>query len=332
MTLRVGIIGAGQAGERQALGFSSSARATVVGVADVVEERAAGLAQKFGAQTFTDWRRLVDSGLDILVVALPHNIHVEPTVAAAERGIHVMMEKPIATTLEDGRRIIDVCAEHDVKLTISFVHRFRQEVQLVYGWVGEGLLGAPMIARETMNGQRGAHLPGWVSSREAAGGGVMMYSAIHGVDRLRWLLHSEVIAVTAQVKRNTDVAEVEHGAVALLTFANGAVATLTASAPEYRAQPGLWETEIFGTSGMARLRTRQWAELSTDDLQVREETQGFSEQLGPHYNFARQAEAFVSAILEDGEPQVTGEDGLRALEVVLAIYRSAEIGESIKID
>ncbi len=84
MTLRVGIIGAGQVGERQAVGFSATAGAEVAGIADLVLERAAALTDRFGGQAVTDWRRLMDLNLDILVVCLPHNNHVEPTKAAAE--------------------------------------------------------------------------------------------------------------------------------------------------------------------------------------------------------------------------------------------------------
>ena len=108
MTLRVGILGAGQVGERHAVGFAATAEAEVVGVADLVPARARALTGRFGGTAVTDWRRLMDLDLDILVVCLPHNNHVEPTEAAAAQGVHVLMEKPIATTMEDGQRIVDL--------------------------------------------------------------------------------------------------------------------------------------------------------------------------------------------------------------------------------
>lgn len=331
MTIRVGIIGAGQAGERHAIGFSTVEAASVVGIADIAEARAQALAQRFDAQAFTDWRAMLDADLDILVVALPHSMHVAPTAAAAERGVHVLMEKPIATTLDDAHRILEMCERGGVKLTISFVHRFREEVQTVQRWLRSGQLGAPQLARETMNGQRGEHLPRWVEQSEIAGGGSLMYSAIHGVDRLRWLLDSDVVAVSAKTRRYHPESEVENGAVALLEFANGAIASLISSAPRYRAQPAHWETEIYGTHGMARLRTRNWAELSNDDAQEHIETASLAEELGPYYNFARQAQAFTDAILHDQEPVITGLDGLRALEICLAIYQSSGSGKAVSL-
>jgi predicted dehydrogenase len=329
--LRVGIIGAGQAGERHAVGFAATQGAKLAGIADVMEVRAAELSSRFGAKAFTDWHEMLDAGLDILVVCLPHNMHVKPALAAAEHGTHVLMEKPIATTLEDAKQILEVCKSASVKLTISFVHRFREELQLAHRWLDEGQLGKAQILRETMNGQRGNHLPKWVTQKEVAGGGVLMYSAIHGLDRLRWLAGSEVISVTAQTRHYSQDSDVEDGVVALLNFASGATATLCANAPTYRAQPAHWDTEIYGDKGMLRVRTRQWAELSNDHCNEHVDTEKILNEQGPHYNFARQAKEFVMAIREDRDPLITGEDGLKSLELALAIYRSAETGQSVSL-
>jgi predicted dehydrogenase len=272
----------------------------------------------------------MDLGLDILAVCLPHNNHVEPTEAAAAQGIHLLMEKPIATTMEDGQRIVDLCAEAGVKLTISFVHRFRDECQFARQWLDEDHIGSPQIVRGVMTAPRKPELAPWVTNKEAAGGGVMMYSAVHEVDRLRWLVGGDVVSVTGQIRRWDPHSEVEDGAVALLTFDNGAAATLTANAPPYWAQPALWETEIFGTEGMLRIG-RGGVEISSNRLQTRLETQTPSSRLGEHYNFVRQAEAFVSAINEDTEPAVTARDGLESLRVVMALYESAESGEIVRL-
>ena len=152
MALRVGILGAGQAGERHAVGFSNCHGAKLEAVADVDQKRASNLAERFDMTAFTDWRAMLKTDLDILVVSLPHNMHVAPAEAAAEQGINVLMEKPIATTLDDAKRIVDVCNEARVKLSISFVHRFREELQVAHHWLKKGYLGKPQIVRETMGG------------------------------------------------------------------------------------------------------------------------------------------------------------------------------------
>ena len=328
MTLRVGIIGAGQVGERHAVGFAATEGATIVGIADVIEERATALCKRFGGTPFTDWRQMIGIGMDILVVGLPHNLLVEPAEVAAKQGIHVLMEKPIATNLDDARRLVEVCEASGVKLTISFVHRFRDECQFARKWLDEGFIGLPQVARGVMNAPRRPELSAWITHKQTAGGGVLMYTAIHAVDRLCWLVGSKVATVTGQTRHWDPRSEVEDGAAALLNFANGVVATLTTNAPAYWAQPAVWETEIFGTEGMLRI-TRQAVEVSSDCLQTRLETQSSASRLGQHYNFIRQAQAFVTAIEEDKSPVITGEDGLRALEVVMAIYRSSETGQTV---
>jgi len=330
MTLKVGIIGAGQAGEHHAVGFSTVSGVRITGIADLAMKRATRVAERFDAQPYEDWRHMLDGGLDILVVALPHNLHVEPAEVAAARGMHLLMEKPIATTMDDARRIVDVCREARVKLTISFVHRFRDELQIARRWIQENQLGEPRAAIEIMNGQRGPHSPPWITNKEIAGGGVLMYGAIHSVDRLRWLLMSDVTAVAAQKQHFEPRTEVEDGVTALLTFTNGATATLSACAPAYRAQPAYWDSQIYGTQGMIRIRTRHWAELSNDHISVRQESRS-AVAMGEHYNFARQAQAFVNAILADDEPAISGDDGLRALEVAMAIYHAASTGEIVRL-
>ena len=327
--MRIGVIGAGQAGERNALGFQAVADVDVVGVADTNSARANSLARAVGATSMHDWRDLFALGLDIVVVALPHSMHVEPAVIAAKYGAHVLMEKPIATTVDDGRRIVDVCGENGIKLAVSFVHRFRKESDLAKRWLTT--LGQPQVARECMSSQRSAAHPTWLSSKLIAGGGVLMYSAIHGVDRLRWLIGAEVVEVAARTRRYSDPTEVEDGICALLTFENGAIATLNANAPKYRAQPTVWESEIHAERGMVRFRTRYFVEASSDLGTMRYDTADDPEVADPNYNFTRQAEDVVNAVRHDRPPTVDGTAGLRALEVCLAIYESANSGRVVAV-
>src|SRR4051812_12666108 len=105
MVLRIGIIGAGQVGERHAIGFAATEGAVVCAIADVVLARAEALAARYGACAYDNWQTMLESGIDAVIVCTPHNLHVEPAVAAAALGIHVLMEKPIATTLDDGLTI-----------------------------------------------------------------------------------------------------------------------------------------------------------------------------------------------------------------------------------
>lgn len=328
--LRVGILGSGQAGERNASGFAQSRDCTLTAVCDVDSAKARALAERFGADAFDNWEVMLEQPLDILVIALPHALHVAPAVAAAAKGVHVLMEKPIATTLADAHIIIDACQQAGVLLTISFVHRFREEVKQAKSWLETGELGTPQLARSVMNGQRGAHLPAWVTQQNLAGGGVLMYSAIHEIDRLRWLLGQEVTRVHAHTHHYDPTSEVEDSVTALLEFAGGSTATLTTSAPVYPSLP-LWETEIVGNKGILRVQTRHYAALSNTHTHNTIDTQHLAQEQGIHYNFARQAQAFADAVLGRTALAVTAEDGLKALEVTLAIYASAEQHQPVSL-
>lgn len=328
---RIGVIGAGQAGERQALGFAAHPEAAVVGVADLDATRAEVLAARVGGRAVGDWNELFDLGIDALVVATPHHVHVAPTVAAAERGVHVMMEKPIATTLADADRIVAASRGAGIRLATSFVHRFREEAIRAKRFVAAA--GPLQVGRETMATRRTPAHPKWLTNATMAGGGVLMYSAIHGVDRLRWFFADEVVEVAARTRRYTgDHDAVEDGVAALLTFAGGGVATLTANAPTYPADPAVWETEVHGRDAMVRMRTRGFAETNGKGGAHRYEAGGDEETARPHYNFERQAVDFLAAIEAGRDPSVTGEDGVRALEICLAVYRSAELGRPVAID
>lgn len=331
MSLKVGILGVGQAGQRQAIGFSQAADSEITAIFDVNEDKAKTVAKEFKAIACTKWKDMFELEIDILVIATPHNLHTEPAIEAANRGINIMMEKPLATNMEESQQIVDICKEKNVKLATSHVHRYREEVQIVKQWITDGEIGKIMMIRETMNGQKPNPFPTWLNSKQMAGGGVFMYGTIHGLDRLRWYAESEISEIYGKLKYFSDDDEVEDGGVATLQFKNGIVASVSACSPGYPAKPANWDTELYGTKGMARLRVRGWAELSNANGQKKIETAHISDELGNHYNFVRQAEDFNRAIIDNREPGVTGFDGLKSTEMVLKIYESAETGKPVKL-
>lgn len=327
---RVGILGAGQAGEKQALGFGAHPDARIVGIADLAADRAGALAQKVGGVVVASEAELLELGIDVLVIATPHALHVGPVEAASKRGAHVMLEKPIATTVADGQRIVDLTRDAGTRLATSFVHRFREESQRAKQWARAA--GAIEIGRETVSTRRTASHPRWLIDAQLSGGGVLMYTAIHGLDRLLWLFDDEVVEVAAKTRRYApDDSEVEDGVAALLSFASGAAATLTANSATYPNDPTVWETELHGSEAMVRVRTRAFAETAGMHGSDRYEPGHDAETNRPNYNFERQAADFLAAIAEGRDPAVTGEAGLQALETCVAIYRSAALGRPVAV-
>lgn len=331
MNTRVAILGAGQAGERHAIGFAHVSSVDLVAVCDAELAKAEKLTRRYGGRAYQDWRSVIDLRPDALVVALPHNLHVEPVLMAAGRGIHILLEKPIANTMEEAQRILDACHFHGVKLMLGFVHRFRDEVLAAYGWLQEGRIGTPRAIFEKFGTQGSASSPEWLRSRESAGGGVLMYGAIHGVDRMRWLVGDEISDVSAMTRSFDDSEEVEQAAAAVLSFSQGALGSLLAASPTYAAGETTWDTEIYGTTGVIRIRTRSHATLTSEDSEDRVDAPQGTSNVQKHYNFVRQAKAFIDLTADRLSSTPSGVDGIRSLEVIRAIYDSAATGQSVHL-
>jgi predicted dehydrogenase len=323
--LTVAIIGAGQVAQQHTRAFRQLySEVKIIGIVDVDENRAAELAATCEAQTFTDYQELLRLAPDITVVCLPHYLHCEVGLAVAEAGSHILMEKPLANTLKEAHAILDACRDHGVLLTVSFVHRYRTELQQAHQVISSGRIGTPATAIGNFCSQGGSHVPQWVWDKHQAGGGVLMYGGIHSIDRLCWLIDSQVEEVFARTVTYSQDVDVEDGLVATLVFANGCIATLFENSPGYRVTPRVWDTEIYGSQACVRIRTREYVEFSSD-------TEAYRLNTVRDDNFVKQAREFVSAVRENRDPWITGEDGLHALEVALAIYRSADLGRPISV-
>jgi len=189
--LTVAIVGAGQVGEQHAGAFSRlGADVRILGVADIDLRRATELAATCGARAFHRYQDLLQLGPDIAVICLPHHLHLAAAVDAAQAGSHVLMEKPLAHTMQDARAIVETCHSQGVLLTVGFVHRYRTEFLRAKELIATGKIGTPAIAVDNFCSQGGRHVSGWVWRKSEAGGGPLMYGAIHALDRLRWLLDS----------------------------------------------------------------------------------------------------------------------------------------------
>ena len=322
MTLKVAILGAGQAGTRHITGFLAVEHARITAVADTDGDLARREAGRSGATPFQDWRTALDAAaeLDAVVVALPHHLHVEAACMAAERGLHVLMEKPMGSTPAEGRRIEEACRTAGVVLMICFVHRFRDEAIQAKAWIEAGHIGIPVNCLETIASPRGSHLGSWINSPDLSGGGVLLYTGVHAMDRLLWLVDSPLRDVHASTRALTAGSRVEEAVAALLTFDNGAMATFSVNGPSYPAGDTGWRSDIYGTEGVIRIRARQSVEIAGSSLVQRINIGDTAAQEGEHYNFRRQAAAFVHAVQSGRDVPISGRHGLAVLEACRMVY------------
>jgi predicted dehydrogenase len=251
-------------------------------------------------------------------------------VAAAGCGKHILLDKPMATTVEDCDRILAAARAARVKLMIMFGQRFRVCNMEARRLIREGAIGRVRQISETILASGGlASLPPWQSLPENCG--AFLGHAVHNIDRIRWLTGAEIASVSAHMERDSQTGN-EVSTMALFSLTNGAMATLWESwnvaAPAFpRTASGAW---ITGETGNLDLDAYGELRLGKDGawrVVAEQEPIDWKGQgmLSPvrMKAYQMQHQEFIDSILEDREPSVTGEDGRAAVEAAVAAYRSA---------
>jgi predicted dehydrogenase len=302
----------------------------VVGVADHDRSRARTWADAHGVAPFSSYDALLDAGVDAVVVCSETSHHRELAEMAARQGVHVLCEKPLAATAADARAMVTACDERGVALMTAFPMRFSAPVAQVRDMVHAGALGTVYACNGANQGELPTRHRAWFVDRTLAGGGAVMDHTVHLADLLRWYLDREVVEVYAVTNRllHADRVDVETGGLVMLTFADGVFATIDCSWSRPGSYPtwGGLQLELVGEHGVIAVDAfRQRLELYSDvDTPVRWPGWGSD---------ANQAmiDEFCAAVRERRSPAVTGVDGLRATEIVVAAYESDRTGHPVRL-
>lgn len=302
--------------------------------------RAQAFAEKHRARAAYDDLEclLADSRVDAVFVSSPNSLHAQHGIAAAGAGKHLMVEKPMTTTLGDALDLVRACRETGVKLGVGFELRHHPGHLAVRGRISSGALGKINLANAQWGfGVRGEDTPAprtglreWWGQPDLIGGAAaMMGTGVHAVDLLRFLLGQEVIEVAAITDGQNQSRPLETIAATTLRFDGGALATVCCG----RSLPdSLNDFTLYGSHGGASGRATLW-EARQGRVSINSE--GLNETRAYPYqylgNFTSQMEDFAMAIEEDREPAATGIDGLRVVEITLAMIQSAREGRSVKV-
>ena len=267
---------------------------------------------------------------EAVVICSENNRHRQLAELAAAAGAHVLCEKPLATTLEDCWAIVAACDRAGVKLMTAFPMRFSAPLLEVKAQIDSGALGQLSCFNGTNQGELPKKLHDWFVDITLAGGVAVMDHTVHLADIMRWYLGSEVVEVYVQTNHifHAGEVEVETGGLLILTFANGVFATIDCSwsKPPYYPTWGGLTFELISERGAIQVDAfRQNLTVYTHQQQ-----RPTWMHWGSDANGAMIAD-FVSAIREDRPSRVTGVDGLRAVEVALAAYKSAETGQLLRL-
>lgn len=320
-----GVVGAGVMGERVAdVGGSVGLR--LVALAEANRARHQALQVKYSTPVVDSWRALLDTpGLEAIYIGLPHHLHAEVTFAALERGIHVLLDKPMCTTLAEGDRILAAAGRSSANLMIGFSHRFVDQLQAAKRLIDAGELGSPLLATDVIV-EAATHTPDWYWNPKV-GGGVLHLEMHHSFDRMCWLMNTEVSTVSAaRVKRPVNGFDPIDSSVAVsLTFANGAIGTAASSfALDYVSSRTIVELVIQGSHGHVRVDT--WKSLDIQSATI--DRVDFADDDGW---LARELDEFAGSIREGRRPVVGETDGYRTLLISLAVNQSIETGRTVTV-
>jgi predicted dehydrogenase len=302
----------------------------LVGVVDDDPMRGQTIAAQNNARYFHTYEDLLAEKPDGVIICTENNRHREIVEMAASRGVHVLCEKPLATTLEDAGAIVDICDKAGVLLMTAFPLRFSAPLLEIKARLDNGDFGEIYCFNATNQGEVPNQHRSWFVDPELAGGGAIIDHTVHLVDIMRWFTGAEVKTVYAKSNRifHADEVEVETGALEMLTFENNMFATIDAS----WSRPQYWPT--WGGLGfeMVTQRGAVIVDAFRQNLNVyRHEWQRSNWLPWGSDNDQAMVEEFAAAIRENRSPRVTGLDGLRAVEVTLAAYESDRSGQAVEV-
>jgi UDP-N-acetyl-2-amino-2-deoxyglucuronate dehydrogenase len=346
MTYGFGIVGCGMISAFHARAIGEVRGAKLAACFDTREEAAKKFAGQFGCKAYTKLGdMLADSKVDIVTIATPSGAHMEPTVAAARAGKHVIVEKPLEITLKKCDRMIEACEKAGVQLGAIFPSRFHDSGVKLKRAIDAGRFGRLTLGDAYVKWYRTQQYydsGAWRGTWALDGGGALMNQAIHSVDLLTWLMGpvAEIQAKAATLAHER--IEVEDVVVATLRFANGAIGVLEATTAAY---PGyLKRIEIHGSEGSALLEEedlKAWdfAKPRKEDKAVLEGMKkhrstggGASDPAAMgHHGHAMQFRDFVEAVKKNRAPAIDGHEGRRSVEIILGVYKAAETGKTVKL-
>jgi predicted dehydrogenase len=353
----VAIVGTGKVANTHALAYTAQPGCRLIRVCDVDPVRAAAFGARHGARPAASLDEvLLDPDVSIVSICTPHPTHASLTIAAAEAGRHILVEKPMALTTADCDAMIEAAARSGVQLGVVSQRRWYETVRRMRRALDEGKIGAPILSTLELLGWRGPEyyaLDPWRGTIAGEGGGVLVTQATHQLDILLWLAGPVAVVTGRHGTFNHVGTEVEDTAVALLEFQNGGLGMIVASNSQY---PGLWgRIRIHGRSGASIgveiERGTAFVSGVTSHVEPalidvwtipgeehlvdawREEDLARSEQVDPmtHYHGLQIAD-FIASVREGRPPAVTGRDGRAAVALFEAIYRSNDTRTSIVIE
>ena len=342
--LGVALLGCGEIGVVRAAALARSRVARLVVACDTDRARAQTLAARHRAAATGDWQQaVVWPDVDVVCVSTPTAFHAEMAIAAAEARKHVLVEKPLATSVDEAQRMVDTARRTGVKLKTGFNHRHFLAVEVAKRALDAGEVGELMFVRTYIGHEGGApFLAKWMARADMAGGGTLLDNGIHILDLARYFLGEVVEAQGLVTTTRWNQTRLEDNAFALFRSPQGKIAAVSSSWTEWAGYRFM--IEAYGTEGFVRAAyppMRATIGRSRDGkparkrhslfplFQVRERIEGY--WLPVRMTFVQEFEELTHSIVSGSEVFSSGVDGLRANQMAQAVYESSRRGARVAL-
>jgi predicted dehydrogenase len=343
--LKWGIIGCGVIAPWHADSVVDSEHADLVAVCDVDVAKGEAFAAKYGTSFYADYHAMLVSGeVDVVSICTPSGLHSEMTVAAAEAGVHVLCEKPMAITVPQMDAMMEAVEKAGTKLGVIFQRRTYKTTQTVREAVQSGVLGQMTLGDAYLKYYRSPayyQSADWRATWALDGGGALMNQGVHGIDVLAWIM-GDVESVYAKAEAKARDIEVEDTCVALVTFKNGAFGVIegtTSSNPgektafHLHGEKGTIILDDQGIQKWAVSEDKSVVENDPDKCFTRQASSATSDPTAiGRAGHQAQVDDLCLAIAEDREPMIVAASARKSVELILAIYASARTGREVKLD
>ena len=298
---------------------------TLVGIADENEKRGREMAATFKTNYYQRYESLLEQQLDGVVICTNNRDHAKVSIAAAKKGIHILVEKPFATTIADAHAMLEAAREANVQIMNAFPMRFNPNVIAAKKKIDAGLIGQVLTITSINHGK----IPGgWFIDPALSGGGAVMDHTVHLGDLIRWFTGSEIKSVFCESGELLHHKGIDDTGLVMIELNNGVSATIDCSWAHHTNYP-IWaqgDMQIIGTKGVIELKAFAQVLHLDDQTNQRFEDIGWNE--GGDEGLIKE---FVQVCATGRTPLVTGLDGLRALEIALASYESSRTNEVVSL-
>jgi predicted dehydrogenase len=332
MPTHIGLIGGGNITETHARAAQAIPSVSITAIYGINAGNVERLCREYGGRAYQDFDAfLAHRPMDLVVIGSPSGLHATQGIAAAQRGLHVLTEKPIDITVARTDALIAAANQSHVKLAVIFQDRVKPDIRLLKHWIAQGVLGKILFVDARVKWYRPPEYYGnskWRGTHALDGGGALINQGVHTVDLLFWLL-GDVTRVQARIATALHKIESEDTAVVILEFANGALGTLHATTAAYPGYPR--RVEITSSEGTVILEHDR---IIATDLRTRPADFGSDAPVDTNPSASSAAvtdfrghqailEDFIRAIERNTPPLCDGAEGRKSVALIEAIYRAA---------